>query len=234
MYSGQNGSRDEIADEFDRTLQITVWDQARHALQEVTDLESYRVVCSELIFGLVQKPWDPDARSTEQKLQDRMHKYGHSSTIPSAISLVREIVIEEQRPQYIESAARKMHLLKYRSEAMGNGLGSQNGAQRKGSYSSPSISPEDRAKIGLLYWLTIVFDTISSSMNERPVVVFDEDCEHEEQNIRSAPVKVLLTSLTYKMPFGRKLTGSKSKTLFATRSPCISIGTERTVPFLGN
>lgn len=50
----------EMSDEFDRNLQRHFWDQAQRALQDVSDLESYRVVCAELIFGLTQKPWEND------------------------------------------------------------------------------------------------------------------------------------------------------------------------------
>ncbi|KGO56767.1 hypothetical protein PEX2_098460 [Penicillium expansum] len=51
-----------IAEEFDRILQNQFWDQAQRALQQIADLESYRVACAEFIFGLTQRPWNPGNR----------------------------------------------------------------------------------------------------------------------------------------------------------------------------
>lgn len=41
------------------------------------------------------------------------------------------------------------------------------------------MTSEERGTIGLLYWLAVMFDTVSSSMNERPVALADEDCQHD-------------------------------------------------------
>lgn len=123
--------QNEVFDEFDRALQMNLWDQAKRSLLEVADLESYRVVCAELIFSLVQKPWDPETRFTEQELNDRLCKYGRKSITESAISLVYDTINEEQRPEYLERAARKMHVLKYRNEALENGLGRHCGGRVK-------------------------------------------------------------------------------------------------------
>lgn len=174
---GDDEIADGLAGEFDRVLQNHFWDQAQRALQQVADLESYRVVCAELIFGLTQRPWNPD----NQSLGHRIEAEGRKFTIDSVMARVREIIRKDGPPIYLENAARKMHALKYRCDAFEKGLGKPCGSREKDAHGIAAMSSEDRATIGLLYWLAIMFDTVSSSMNERPVVVLDEDCEHEAQ-----------------------------------------------------
>lgn len=174
---GEDEIANVIAHEFDRTLQHSFWDQARRALQQVADLESYRVACAELIFGLTQKPWNLDSNTP----RDKMEVKGHKFATDSVMSQIRDIIRKEGPPIYMERAARKMHALKYRCDALEKGLGKQCSSREKGPHGITAMSSEDRATIGLLYWLAIMIDTISSCMNERPVVVLDEDCEHDAQ-----------------------------------------------------
>lgn len=166
-----------IADEFDRLLQHHFWDQAQRALQQVADLESYRVACAELIFGLTQKPWNPRNRSPGQEMQEQ----GREFATESVLTRLHDIINKEGPPIYMERAARKMHALKYRCDALENGLVKQCGSREKGAHGIEAMSAEDRGTIGLLYWMAIMCDTLSSSMNERPVVVVDQDCDHEGQ-----------------------------------------------------
>lgn len=173
----EDGTANGMANEFDRILQQHFWDQAQRTLQQVADLESYRVACAELIFGLTQKPWNPDNKSPGHNMEAK----GARFATDSALSQVRDIIRKEGPPIYMESAARKMHVLKYRCDAFEKGLGKRCGNREKNTHGITAMSPEDRATIGLLYWMAIMFDTVSSSMNERPVVVLDEDCQHKAQ-----------------------------------------------------
>ncbi|KAL4787190.1 hypothetical protein BJX76DRAFT_363962 [Aspergillus varians] len=177
------GAGDNMGDgiaEFDRALQNHFWDQARRALQDVADVESYRVACAELIFGMAQRPWSADGDSHRQNSEE---EDDGGFAAESALSRVRDIMRNEGPPVYMERAARKMHALKYRCDALerGLGLGGRRANREKDAHSIAAMSAEDRATIGLLYWLAIMFDTVSSSMNERPVVILDEECQHEAQ-----------------------------------------------------
>ncbi|OIW27645.1 hypothetical protein CONLIGDRAFT_633994 [Coniochaeta ligniaria NRRL 30616] len=173
LDSSEDGLADGISDEFDRILQHHFWDRAQRALQQVTDLESYRVACANLIMGLTQRPWNPDNQSPGHERGAQTRRFAADSVA----SQVRDIIRKEGPPIYMETAARKMHALKYRCDALEKGLGSR----EHGAHGIAAMSSEDRATIGLLYWLAIMFDTVSSSMNERPVVVLDEDCHHAAQ-----------------------------------------------------
>ncbi|KAJ5602780.1 hypothetical protein N7537_005736 [Penicillium hordei] len=177
LDNGEDDIPGDITEEFDRILQRQFWDQAQRALQEVTDLESYRVACAELIFGLTQRPWNPGNRPPGQDIQGQ----GHNFATESVQIRLNNIINNEGPPIYMERAARKMHALKYRCDMLEKGLGRQCGGREKGVYGIEAMSAEDRETVGLLYWMAIMCDTLSSSMNERPVVVQDQDCEHEGQ-----------------------------------------------------
>lgn len=162
----------EMSDEFDRNLQRHFWDQAQRALQDVADLESYRVVCAELIFGLTQKPWsNEDHPSVVDPAM--FSRRGGSRIKTSIMAQINAIISKEGPPTYMERAARKMHALKFKYDSSRRGMG--------GLAESAALSGEDKSTIGLLYWLAVMFDTVSSSMNERPVVVSDEDCQHTQE-----------------------------------------------------
>lgn len=175
--TGEDQISDGITEEFDRILQRQFWDQARRALQEVADLESYRVACAEMIFGLTQRPCNPENRLPRQGMQEQGRKFATESVLIK----LNDIIDKEGPPIYLERAARKMHALKYRCDALDNGFSRQCGGREKGGHGIEAMSAEDRETVGLLYWMAIMCDTISSSMNERPVVVLDQDCEHKGQ-----------------------------------------------------
>ena len=166
---------DDLTEEFDRNLQRNIWDQAKRALQDVDHLESYRVVAAELVFGLTQKPWVHDDYAPEQvDSRDESSKFFQSSLM----SQLRGIIEKDGPPTYMERAARKMHTLKFRIDLMDSAVNTCCDTTL-GKNGTDTLSHEDRRTVGLLYWFAIMFDTISSSMHERPIVVLDEDCQHE-------------------------------------------------------
>ncbi|KAL4952508.1 hypothetical protein BDW69DRAFT_200714 [Aspergillus filifer] len=169
-----NETLDQQAEDFDRTLQNNLWDQARRALQEVSDLDSYRVACAEIIMGLAQRPWTVDDEAQPFANNRKVDAF----SMETLMLQVRDIIDRDGPPKYLESAARRMHALKYRYDALIKGH-RRNCGHETDFHQIVNISSEDRSTIGLLYWLAIMFDTVSSSMNERPVVVLDEDCPHE-------------------------------------------------------
>ncbi|PTB65002.1 hypothetical protein BBK36DRAFT_1121497 [Trichoderma citrinoviride] len=182
---------DGLAEEFDRSLQHQIWAQAKRALQDVDELESYRVALAELIFGLTQKAWSHEA-------EDR-GPGGEMKVYPRGIDLETEvkarlgtIIAKEGPPIYMERAARKVQTLQARYNAGRRGLGSsilENDAVTATGSTQFFSNKENRETAGLLYWFAVMFDTVSSSMNERPVVVPDEDIPHyaDEELHETAP-----------------------------------------------
>ena len=159
---GQNGLAQP---NFEENVQQSTWEQARQALQECSDLESYRVVYAELIFGLVQKPTKPRRRISQ----------GHHGYVVSFAERKREVMkmlAIQNQPVFVERATRKVHSMKFRLDAAETGFSMFGEAPAK-------LLAEDRSTIGLLYWFAVMLDTVSSSISEKPVALADEDCQHE-------------------------------------------------------
>lgn len=170
---------DGFGDEFEQTLQQSVWEQARKALQDVSDLECYRVVFAELIFGLIQKPLSSHEYDELIMCGPRVGNQ-NKSVKSSILPQVMDIIVQGGPPVFLERAARKIHALKFRYEAREAGFEEavRIGNTARDEKAPQGISIQERQTVGLLYWLAVMFDTVSSSMNERPVVVPDEECQH--------------------------------------------------------
>ncbi|SCO89979.1 related to regulatory protein alcR [Fusarium oxysporum] len=164
---------DALNQEFEESLQQSVWEQAKRALQDVVDVESYRVIYAELIFGLTQKPWASD--EYQQKSFGSKKEKSGKGIKENAMPEIIEIMSQEGPHIYLERATRKIHALKFRFEASESGF-----METSKKHSPRRLTEENRRTIGLLYWLAVMFDTVSSSMNERPVALADEDCQHED------------------------------------------------------
>lgn len=173
---------EDFGDDFEQTLQQSMWEQARKALQDVADLESYRVVYAELIFGLIQKPWGDSDYSEHSSVGSDSGNQANGFQA-SVLSQVMDIISQDGPPIYLERATRKVHALKFQFEA--NETSQQSHIQYDEEYVQ-SLSVEQRGTIGLLYWMAVMFDTVSSSMNERPVAVADEDCQHDAAHATAA------------------------------------------------
>ncbi|KAL6859458.1 hypothetical protein J3F83DRAFT_748998 [Trichoderma novae-zelandiae] len=179
-FTATGDDSDSFAEEFDRSLQQQIWAQAKRALQAVDELESYRVALAELIFGLTQKAWGHEAEDGDAGVDTNIHSrgVGLENEVKARLG---DIISKEGPPIYMERAARKVQTLQARYNAGRRGLGSpvvsNNSVEATGSPQFFS-SKENRETMGLLYWFAVMFDTVSSSMNERPVVVPDEDIPH--------------------------------------------------------
>ncbi|SPO06463.1 related to regulatory protein alcR [Cephalotrichum gorgonifer] len=176
-----------LAEEFDRSLQRSFWEQARRALQDCADLETFKVVWAEIIFGWTQKPWeDEDVGSGGSVAVPSNDLPGDTSRVrASLLADLDDIISKDGPPVFLERAARKIRALKFKFDAYEAGLGAV-GGRPIGSYGgargTSAMDSEDRGTVGLSYWMAVMADTLSSSMNERPVVLADQDCQHEDSN----------------------------------------------------
>lgn len=106
-----------------------------------------------------------------------------------------DIIVQGGPPVFMERAARKIHALKFRYEAREAGF--QEAVRicntARDEKAPQRISIEDRRTVGLLYWLAVMLDTVSSSMNERPAVVPDEECQHNAAQEAVKDHKIRLT-----------------------------------------
>jgi len=83
-------------------------------------------------------------------------------------------------PVHLESGLRLIHSLRSRMAMCGGGRrGRPDVAQYARQRRSPGVHLEDadRATVDLLFWLGVMFDTLSAAMHKRPLVVSDEDSD---------------------------------------------------------
>lgn len=122
------------------------------------------------------KPWEDDSL-----LEENDNAVDAGATQASLGNQIDDIISKDGLPVFLERAARKMRALKFKVDvAKGVGVNSVKAGQTNmhGAQAAGLLGSEDRGTVGLLYWLTVMADTISSSMHERPVVLADQDCQH--------------------------------------------------------
>ncbi|KAF2873804.1 hypothetical protein BDV95DRAFT_541173 [Massariosphaeria phaeospora] len=197
-----NGEADTSAlhPKFDRALQISAWHEAHLALQSAAETESFRFVLAAIVFSLTQKPLEQGYESSSARnsveCSSPMSDTGSSSSniesqpesknvsecedLLSTLSLTLD---GERPPTHLEQALRLIHSLRSRMTLYGakkNSPPTHSTAPRYGRKSRPSIDrldTADRATVDLLFWLGVMFDTLSSAMHKRPLVVSDEDSD---------------------------------------------------------
>ncbi|KAF6816399.1 C6 zinc finger domain-containing protein [Colletotrichum sojae] len=157
-----------MVEEFDEALQVSLWNQARRALDDCAEVDSFKLAFAELVFGLTQKY----VADTED------------SGLDTCIDVEGRVFSEQIRRAfdkdhnlYLERAARRLHVLKRRSECyekraattQSDKPGKQRATKAKGS--------EEKRTMELIFWLAVMFDTLSAAITERPVTVSDEESQ---------------------------------------------------------
>lgn len=159
----------DMEEELDRTLQKSFWNQARRNLSECSEIDSFRIVFAEIIFGLTQK-YREDSGSDNRNAVDSVN--GSAQGMDATSETVEEILREDTQQVWLERATRRLHVLRRRVELHDRQL------RNKKDCEPSAYDAECRKTIDLLFWLAIMFDTISAAMTERPLTVSDEDSNH--------------------------------------------------------
>jgi hypothetical protein len=177
--------------DFDRTIQVSAWHEARKALQQAGEVESFRVVLAQIIFALTQKPMETEDRSQKhlsttgsQEVEDEAKRddtgerdMENCEDLMSKLNLAIEA---DGPPVHLESGLRLIHSLRSRmAMCAGAGRSGPRVSQSVPRRRSPGLQLEDsdRATVDLLFWLGVMFDTLSAAMHKRPLVVSDEDSD---------------------------------------------------------
>ncbi|KAK2697616.1 hypothetical protein QWA68_004299 [Fusarium oxysporum] len=148
---------------MDYSLQLLLWEQARTALQQNMEIECFRIVYAEFIFGITERP-EPRYNQDYSSHRDDICL---SRDQHSVIHFIGHIMSNERPSVHLEQATRKMFALKYRFEM--EELKSKRGPQ-------DTYALQRRRTVGFIYWLLVMFDTVVSPLNKRPVVIADEHC----------------------------------------------------------
>ena len=139
-------------DSFGRSMQETVWHQARAALLDADSIVSGRVTFAFIIFSLTQRP------------------LGLNDGCTATESNVNSLLELEGAPVFLDSALRQLSSMK----RLLHRTFPRNAAT---VCSSSTLDKENQQTFDLLFWLGVMFDTLSAAMHDRAVVVADEDCD---------------------------------------------------------
>ena len=148
------------SDMFGRSMQESLWHQASRLLHEAAGIESFRVVFALIIFSLTQRPID----TKQSQLFNRAS--------PSGFRDLQRIIEGENAPLFLEMALRQIYSFRRKLECFER----EHSSTQSGRKQSP-LQQEHRETFNLLYWLGVMFDTLSAAMCHRPLVVEDEDSD---------------------------------------------------------
>ncbi|KAK1524493.1 C6 zinc finger domain-containing protein [Colletotrichum costaricense] len=195
-YQKPNGFGDSSVpgteQEFDTALQISFWNQAQRCLDDCAGVDSFKVAMAELLFGLTQKNqesaegigWEFSEGMVGQSQlgYDYTNGDGNDWETPGTKEKVQTALDEEGYSLYVERGARRLHVLKRRSENFERrkrvkARGTANARTESGWAvgGGEDAHGEEKATMKMLFWLAIMFDTLSSAISDRPPVVSDED-----------------------------------------------------------
>jgi hypothetical protein len=179
---------------FDRLLQINAWHEAHNALHAAGQIESFRVVLAQIVFALTQKPMGDTPTKKEANSEEATKgSFEVDEGLDECSDLLSKLnlAMADGPPTHLEQGLRLIHSLRSR-------VAMRNGRQRRTSGSSPvrkqyrhstgRLDEADRATVDLLFWLGVMFDTLSSAMNNRPLVVSDEDSNIFPEESEQRPV----------------------------------------------
>ncbi|XPS70042.1 hypothetical protein M3J07_002279 [Ascochyta lentis] len=186
LFTGHSADQSSNGIEFDRSLQVTAWHEARVALQDAGDIESFRLVLAQIVFSLTQRPNNPDIESNlETTMGDiepaRSASYDEDGAMVECEDLMSRLSLAidaEDPPVNLEKGVRLIHSLRSRMTMCASTPPLKPRANRRGKQYRPSancLDAADRATVDLLFWLGVMFDTLSSAMHKRPLVLSDED-----------------------------------------------------------
>ncbi|CBF84528.1 transcription factor alcR [Aspergillus nidulans FGSC A4] len=173
--AGLNVPADIAADE--RSIRRNAWNEARHALQHTTGIPSFRVIFANIIFSLTQSVLD----------DDEQHGMG---------ARLDKLLENDGAPVFLETANRQLYTFRHkfaRMQRRGKAFNRLPGGSVASTFAgifetptpsseSPQLDPvvaseEHRSTLSLMFWLGIMFDTLSAAMYQRPLVVSDEDSQ---------------------------------------------------------
>ncbi|UPX14956.1 uncharacterized protein EKO05_0005425 [Ascochyta rabiei] len=198
LFTSHSANYSSSGIEFDRSLQVTAWHDARAALQDAGETESFRLVLAQIVFSLTQRPDDADNKSNletagESVKSTRPISYGEEGGMVECEDLMSKLNLAmgaEDPPVYLEKGVRLIHSLRSRMKMCTGTPPMKTRANRRGKQYRPSTQctdAADRATVDLLFWLGVMFDTLSSAMHKRPLVLSDEDSNVYANERHSSP-----------------------------------------------
>ena len=178
--------------QLERSLQEDMYRQAQHVLAGSTGIPSVRVMFAGIIFSITQRPlnvqehmdmmnYDVATRYLDVDEREAASTGGYDPLAQFESDQLKNLLDTEGSCLPAESALRQLFSLRYQFSVKGERLRNASPAGA-GSYvrrrKTPELlSPEDWETCNLLFWLGIMFDTLTAAMVQRPAVVADEDTQ---------------------------------------------------------
>ncbi|KAL4780172.1 hypothetical protein BJX76DRAFT_338758 [Aspergillus varians] len=161
----------------ERAIRRNVWNEARHALEHSTTIPSFRIIFANIIFSLTQSPLDNHGQ--DERLGQLLENDGAPIFLEAAN---RQLFTFRHKFARLQREAPPPSATELRRSSIGSTMTDVLEMPRSSSPDSPQTDPilassDHRSTLGLLFWLGIMFDTLSSAMYQRPLVVSDEDSQ---------------------------------------------------------
>ena len=140
--------------QHERSIRKTLWNQARHALSDSVRIPSFRVVFANIVLSLAQPPLD-----VEENIE------------------VDDLLDNDCAPVFLETALRQMFSFQYKLARLQRQM-PENSIQSSQISKDPILTnTEHRETFNLLFWMGVMFDTLTAAMHQRPPVISDEDSQ---------------------------------------------------------
>lgn len=140
--------------QHERSIRETLWSQARHALSESVGIPSFRVVFANIVFSLAQRPLD-----VEENIE------------------VDDLLENDCAPVFLETALRQMFVFRYKLARLQRQMPETSNQSLQISKDPILTNTEHRETFNLLFWMGVMFDTLTAAMHQRPPVISDEDSQ---------------------------------------------------------
>lgn len=153
----------------ERSIRENVWNKARHALERSSEIPSFRIVFANIIFSLTQSPLNSQ------------------EDVP-----LGQLLETDRAPRFLEAANRQLFTFRHKLARLQRGAPVVLEGSRRESvsdiYQIPHASENSQSDsilsnqehcdtFNLLFWLGVMFDTLTAAMYQRPLVVSDEDSQ---------------------------------------------------------
>ena len=140
--------------QHERSIRKTLWSQARHALSDSIGIPSFRVVFANIVLSLAQPPLD-----VKENIE------------------VDDLLDNDCAPVFLETALRQMFAFRYKLARLQRQMPENSNQSAQISKDPILTNTEHRETFNLLFWMGVMFDTLTAAMYQRPPVISDEDSQ---------------------------------------------------------
>lgn len=186
---------------FDRSLQVTLWNEAYQALQQAMGIDSFQVALAQVIFGFTQRPLSSEDFQRVKNYGQGTDDYFRSKTFPPTgsdpgvlwsddghsepsvsncnekapgFSETQELLDLDKDPLHLRDSLMRLSAKRVKLSTRKPRPGITTGMAESASPDENEFLA-DRMTFNQLFWLVMMCDTLSAAINNRLPIVSDED-----------------------------------------------------------